>query len=560
MKRAQGWPLAWAFGAWLLAAAAPGGRFDSVGPQRGIDFLHDHGGSGQRYMVETMGSGLGWIDYDGDGWSDLYFAQGQATPGALRSQPLRNRLFRNLEGRRFEDVTEAAGVGDAGYGQGVAVGDYDRDGDPDLYVVNFGANVLYRNDGGRFTDVTAAAGVGDERWGSSAAFGDLDGDGWPDLYVVNYVDFHYDHHLFCGHAGKGIRTYCHPDVYEALPDVLYRNNGDGTFGDISRAAGVDDAGGKGLGVVLSDLDGDGGLEIYVANDSTPNLLYRRAGAGRFQEVGTVSGAAYSGDGKAQAGMGVDSGDADGDGRFDLVVTNLDFEGLAFYRALGEGFFDEVVRGAGLLAPSLTSVGFGVTFLDIDNDGDLDLLVGNGHIIDNVELIRPGQTHAQKPQLYRNDGAGRFETVSAAEGGAALSEALVVRGLASCDYDNDGDLDVALAVNGGRARLWENGGGGGGAVELRLIGASGELSPVGARVEAEVGGRKVVREQRGGGSYQSAPDQRIHVGLGEEEAARIEVRWPSGKREGLGEVRRGELVEVREGKGIVRREALLKRER
>jgi hypothetical protein len=535
-----------------LAAAGAEGRYVQIADRLGIDFVHDHGGSGQRYMVETMGSGLGWIDYDGDGWSDLYLVQGQVTPGANRPQALRNRLYRNLAGRRFEDVTAAAGVGDPGYGQGVAVGDYDRDGDLDLYVVNFGANVLYRNDGkGHFTDVTVAAGVGDPRWGSSAAFGDLDGDGWPDLYVVNYVDFNYDHHLFCGNAARQIRTYCHPDVYDAVPDVLYHNNRDGSFSEATHAAGVDHAGGKGLGVVVSDLDGDGDLDLYVANDSTPNLLYRSDGHGRFEEIGAVSGTAYNGDGKAQAGMGVDSGDGDGDGRFDLVVTNLDFEGLAFYHNLGDGFFDEVTRSIGLLTPSLNTVGFGVSFLDFDNDGDLDLIVGNGHIIDNVALIRPSQTHAQLPQLYRNLGGGRFEPVGEAEGGAVLGRALVVRGLATCDFDNDGDIDVALATNNGPVQLWENSGSKGHALAIKVIGRNGEAAPVGTRVVAKVGGVELVRELHGGGSYQSAPDQRIHVGLGEAEEARLKVIWLGGKEEELGVVKGDQLLVVREGAGIVR---------
>ena len=550
--RRAGWVTLGALFCWAGAAAALGadGWLAEVGRELGLDFVHDHGGSGQRYMVETMGSGIGWLDFDGDGWLDIYFAQGAPLGEAKRDRPLTNRLYRNLGGRRFEDVTARAGVGDTGYGQGVAVGDYDRDGDPDLYVVNFGPNVLYRNDGdGRFTDVTELAGVGDPLWGSSAAFGDLNADGWPDLFVTNYLEFTLPLHVFCGDLSRNIRSYCPPDVYEGVPDRLYFGTPEGRFRDVSRAAGVDRADGKGLGVVLSDLDGDHDLDVYVANDMTPNFFYRNDGRGGLTEDAVLSGAAYGPEGGPQAGMGVDSGDADGDGDLDLVTTNFYFQGVTLYRNDGGGFFDYGSAPAGLLELSLKSLGFGISLVDLDNDGALDLLVGNGHIMDNIALLRPEISYAQPPHLFRNQGSGDFTPVDAARGGSILARPLVVRSVAPGDFNNDGAIDLALGINNGPALLLA-GRGGGHAIEILLRDARGAATPVGARVIATTAGRRLVRELKGGGSYQSAPDQRLHLGLGSSTEAEIEVVWLGGERETLGRIEADRLLVVRQGSGIV----------
>ena len=546
----------------FAGAVAGEAWLEEVGAKLGIDFVHDHGGSGQRYMVETMGSGVGWLDYDGDGWIDLYLAQGVAlgeaqsppasrTGGDRREHALTNRLYRNLEGRRFQDVTESAGVGDRGYGQGVAVGDYDRDGDLDLYVVNFGPNVLYRNDGnGKFTDVTRLAGVGDPRWGSSAAFGDINGDGWPDLFVANYVNFELKTHVFCGDLSRNIRSYCPPDVYDGLPSVLYFNGGDGTFRDVSHEQGLDRSDGKGLGVVLSDLDGDGDLDIYVANDMTPNFFYRNDGPEGLHEGAVLAGLAYGPEGGPQAGMGVDSGDVDGDGNLDLVTTNFYFQGTTLYHNDGSGFFDYESAESGLLSASLRSLGFGISLFDIDNDGALDLFVGNGHIMDNIALLRPEISYAEPPQLYHNLGRGSFELVSAASGGAVLDRLLVVRSVASGDFNNDGAVDLAVGINNGPTLLLANRAGGGHALELRLLDERGGASPVGTKVFASMGGKRLVRELKGGGSYQAAPDSRIHLGLGTAEDVELQVGWLGGRTENLGTVKADQLLVVRQGSGIV----------
>lgn len=504
----------------------------------GLDFVHDNGGTGRRYMPEIMGSGGSALDYDGDGWVDLYFVQSGRVPGAAGSAgrsgtPPVNRLYRNLGNSRFIDVTERAGAGDSGYGMGAVAADYDNDGDIDLYLINFGTDTLLRNDGdGTFTDVTRAAGIHSPLWGSSAAFLDADADGLLDLYVVNYVDFSVEQHIVCGAPSKGIEAYCHPDVYPMAPDVFFHQRADGTFVPATEEVGLTDITGKGLGVVVADVTGDELVDLYVANDSTPNFLFRNRGGGRFEEVGLVLGVAFNEDGRTEAGMGTDAGDVDGDGRLDLVVTNLAHETNTLYLASAGGFSDHT-RSSGLYQGSFLRVGFGADLADFDNDGDLDLLVTNGHIIDNVELFDDAQSFAQPSQLFLNDGAAHFSEITPQHLGD-LSHPRVGRGTITLDFDRDGRLDVAISSNNDRARLFRN------THEsdrnwlaFRLESGVGNRQALGGRVTVEAGDRAMVQEVKAGSSYQTSGEVWLHFGLaGAMSTEQVTVRWPSGTRQVL----------------------------
>ena len=510
--------------------------FRDVTEDVGLDFTHLHGGTGRKYLPEIMGAGGAALDYDNDGWMDLYLVQSGPLPGAGSDgdEPAPgNRLFRNLgpgpAGRvRFADVTAAAAAGLGGYGMGAVAGDYDGDGDTDLYLVNLGPDALLRNNGdGTFTEVTAAAGISSPLWGSSAAFLDADLDGDLDLYVVNYLDFTLAKHIDCGTPSRGILSYCHPDVYEMAPDVYFRNRGDGTFEEATAEAGLVDTTGKGLGVVVADFTRDGLPDIYVANDATPNFLYRSLGRGRFQEAGLVLGVGYNEEGLTEAGMGNAVADVDGDGHLDLFVTNLNAETNALYLG-GETFFTYQTRQAGLYAASYLPVGFGVELEDLDNDGDPDLLVTNGHVIDNVELIDDAQSFRQPSQLFWNDGTGRF-TEASAEATGDLAAPRVGRGTISLDYDHDGRLDVLITFNNDRARLFRN--------QLAATGGwigfdlGGRTGGVGALVSLEASGRTARAVRTAGSSYQTSGDPRLRLGLGRaERAERVTVRWPGGARQ------------------------------
>lgn len=524
--------------------------FRDVAPEAGLDFVHANGASTRKYLPEIMGSGGSVLDYDGDGWMDLYLVQSGRLPGSEVLAPLQgNRLYRNLGNWRFEDVTDAAGLGDQGYGMGSVAADYDNDGDTDIYVTNFGPDVLYRNNGdGSFSDVTSGSRIDNPAWASSAVFFDADNDGYLDVYVANYLDFTVATHVDCGTPSEGIWAYCHPDVYPMAADVFFRGDGRGGFSDATQHAGLlDDSGhGKGLGVLAADLDLDGDGDLYVANDSTPNYLFRNDGSGRFEEVGLFTGTSHNGDGLTEAGMGVDAGDADGDGWPDLVVTNLSNEPNALYLG-GPDFYRYATRNLGLFADSLMNVGFGIDFLDVDADADLDLFVTNGHVIDNIELTDDAQTFRQPSQLFLNE-AGRFRLVPAAAAGD-ISLPGVGRGTMTADLDNDGRLDILVSNNNGPVSLYRNMGVVSGHwIGFDLKGTHGNRDAIGARVIVETtDGKRQAAEKRAGSSYQSSNDPRLHFGLGEAEGpVRVTVHWPGGARSDWEQLKPGRYYRIEEG--------------
>ncbi|HEU4927571.1 MAG TPA: CRTAC1 family protein [Vicinamibacterales bacterium] len=516
--------------------------FDDVTARAGITFVHQSGATPDKYMMETFGSGVAWIDIDNDGFQDLYFVNGAV--GAS------NILYRNNRNGTFSNITESSGTAGSSskaYKTGVAVGDYDNDGLLDLFVTAYGPDILYRNLGnGKFADVTAAAGVagGAAEWGTSAGFFDYDRDGDLDLYVANYVDFRMDENPWCGDRKPGYRMYCNPTIFDGTASRLYRNNGNGTFTDVSKAAGIANPAGKGLGVVFCDYDRDGDSDIYVANDLVRNFLYRNNGDGTFQDVAYAASVGFDINGKPQAGMGVDCGDVDGDGLPELFVTNFSEELNILYKNHGDGTFQDVTQQIGL-GSGFLPLGFGTKMYDYDNDGDLDIHVTNGHVIDNVKLYTPALSYEQKDLLYENTG-GKFKDVSALAGGA-LQNTRVGRGLAVADFDNDGFLDVAISSLGRRGVLLRNRGvSKNNWIEIRAEGTTSNRFGLGATVRLQAPGGLQVREINNAASYQSANDIRLHVGLGAAKTIpQIEILWPSGIRQTLKDVAVNQILTVKE---------------
>ncbi|MEM9056493.1 MAG: CRTAC1 family protein [Pseudomonadota bacterium] len=530
---------------------APAVLFEDVAEATGLAFVHDADATPEHNFPEINGAGGALVDYDNDGDLDVYLIQGGPLDGSGTSG---NRLFRNAlvpsGALRFEDVSSDSGADDTGYGMGVATGDYDNDGDADLYLANFGANVLLRNDGDRFTDVTAASGTGDTRWSASASFADYDHDGDLDLFVANYIAWSADKNVVCENSA-GERDYCSPSNYEAVSDSLFRNDGDGVFTDVSQAAGIAAAAGNGLGVAAADFNGDGLTDFFVANDQQANHLWLNTGDGRFEEAGLASGSAYNAAGAAEASMGVTAGDYDGDGDDDLFMTHLNAQSNTLYANDGQAFFEDVTDSANLAASSMRFTGFGSAWFDYDNDGSLDLFVANGAVM--VLPGRRGQSafpYEQENQLYRNLGNGRFEDISKGAGPAlALSE--VSRGAAFGDVDNDGDVDILVTNNSGPVRLLRNDTGRANRwLRLRLVGAESARDAQGAKVALrfEDGSVRWGRAHSDG-SYASASDVRVHFGLGQATAvSAVMVVWPVGAAETWAAPTSGATTTLEQGSG------------
>jgi len=528
--------------------------FENVAKAVGVDFTHVNGASAAKYLAETMGSGAVFFDYDNDGWIDLFFVDGGSIADAGTGPAARHRLFHNAGGSTFKDVTASSGIRHHDYGMGACAGDVDHDGRTDLYITNDGPNTLYKNGGnGTFVDITRSAGVGLALWSTSCAFVDVDRDGDLDLFVANYLDAPKTNNPFCGDPQRRIRVYCHPLNYKGLPSVLYRNDGKGAFSDVSAEAGISTYVGNGLGVAVGDYDDDGAPDVFVANDAVPNFLFHNDGTGRFTEVGLAAGVAVGRDGKPRAGMGTEFADYNGDGRLDLVVTNHEFETHSLFRNEGGGTFVDASVEAGIASPTLPFVGFGVVFFDSDNNGDMDLSIVNGHVIDNTALFRPGSTHAQRKLLFRNTNGKRFADVGR-QSGAGFARDVVGRTLITGDIDNDGDLDLVVTSNGGAPELLRNTGGHRkNALVVRAVGVGSNRDGIGARVTVTAQGRTQMREVKSGSSYLGQNDLRVHVGLGTAPRVdRLQIRWANGQVETMQDVATNQIITVTEGHGITAR--------
>ncbi len=544
----------WAAGAAALVALAAGQTpvptFTNVAPAAGVTFTHVNGASSARHLPEIMSGGGLLFDYDNDGWTDIFLVDGGSLVDRAVDGRAHHRLFHNRGNGAFDDVTARSGIAHTAYGMGACAADYDNDGFIDVYVTSVGPNVLYHNNGGKsFTDVTRAAGVGSSSFAASCAFGDFDRDGFVDLFVVNYVDARLDNNVFCGDAATKLRVYCHPLNFAPLASVLYHNNGNGTFTDVSRKAGIASHKGNGLGIVVGDYDDDGWPDVFVANDTTPNFLYHNEGNGTFKEVALTAGVSVASDGRPRAGMGTDFGDYDNDGRLDLFVTNHELETHTLYRNLGRGLFADTTTESGVGVETLPYVGFGAQFFDADNDGDLDLAVANGHVMNNSGHFRPGSKEAQRKLLFRNDGGGRFKEVARASGPGFATE-LVGRTLVAGDLDNDGAVDLLVTNNGGPAELLHNSGSGNNAIEVTLVGVKSNRSAIGARVTISAGGATQLREVKAGSSYLGQSELRVHAGLGRAPRIdRMEIRWPSGATETIQNLAVNQQVTITEGRGV-----------
>jgi hypothetical protein len=508
-------------------------RLIDVAEQSGLTLLNISGNRSKDYIVDVNGNGAAFFDYDNDGDMDALIANGSTLANMKKGGDQMVALFRNDGKGRFADVTPASGLRARGWGMGTCVADYDNDGFQDVYITAFGPDVLIRNNGdGTFTDTTARAGVGDPRWGTNCAFGDYDRDGDLDLYVANYLAFSEATVPKRGASPNckylGLDVMCGPRDLVGEPDVLYRNNGDGTFTDVTRSAGIVDPGHYGFGVLFSDLDDDGWPDIFVANDSVPNLLFRNNRNGTFSEIGLPSGIAMNADGKTQASMGADAGDYDGDGRLDVFVTNFSQDYNTLYQNSAGGLFTDVSHQAGVVPPSLSYLGWGTGFADFDNDGLLDLFVANGHVYPEIDRSGRGTTYLQRKQLFRNQGKGRLKEVTEAVGGGLLIEKSS-RGAAFGDVDNDGDIDVlVINMNDWPTLLRNDTDSGHNWIAAKLVGRSGNRDAIGARVWLEEAGVLQVAEVRSGGSYLSHNDLRVRFGLGRRtNVPPVRVRWPDG---------------------------------
>jgi len=520
-----------------------------VTAKSGITFRHTDGSSGRYYIVENVCAGLALFDYDNDGDVDIYFLSGGALKGTRFETPPRNALYRNEGNWRFTDVTEKSGAGDRGHALGVAVADYDNDGDQDVYVTNFGSNVLYRNNGdGTFTDVTKEAGVGNgHKVGAGANFLDADKDGDLDLFVSSYVDFTYENHV--SSTVGGYPAPVGPRVYQPMPDALYRNNGDGTFTDVSQESGIGASRGYGMGTVCADYDNDGDTDIFVANDMMQNFLFQNDGTGKFQEVGLLAGIGYDMNGDAMGSMGVGCGDYNNDGLFDFYVTAYQQQFPSLYKNLDDGFFEDVTFLTGAGAGTIHTVTWGNDFGDFDNDGDRDLFLALGHLADNVERWDQRGSYLATNILYMNTGGDKFVNVSD-RSGDGLKVKLSSRGVGLDDLDNDGDIDVVVSNSRREPTLLRNDSPSQGHwLQVRLRGTKSNRDGVGANVKVVAGDLTLIDEVHSGRGYQSHYGTRLYFGLGPRKRVdRVEVRWIGGGTDIFEDVAADRLVTLVEGKG------------
>jgi enediyne biosynthesis protein E4 len=535
--------------AFAATAAPPGFRLVDVTAAAGVQFRHYSGAYGGKLLPETLGAGCAFLDYDGDGWQDILMINGTDWPGHKRERSTL-KLYRNNRNGTFSDVTHSAGLDVEIYGMGVAVGDYDNDGFPDILVTCVGQNILFKNTGkGTFHDVTKASGLGGRQaFSTSALWFDFDRDGLLDLFVCNYVKWSPEHDVFCSLDGK-TKSYCTPEAYRGETCWLFRNLGNGKFEDVTPTSGIFDSSSKSLGVALLDYDQDGWPDLLVANDTQPNKLYRNQRNGTFKDVAVEAGIAFSAEGKARAGMGVDVADFLNSGTSGIAITNFDNEMIGLYRASGGGNYVDVATASGVGFASKDKLGFGCLFLDADLDGSLDLAVVNGHIDDTVRNVR-GVGYAQPPQLFLNDGQGKFHDV-AGEIGGGFAQPKVGRGLAYADFDRDGDLDLLVTTNNGPAYLYRNDQlGGNKSIRIRLVGTKSNRDAIGARVRTFHGETSQSRLVKGGSSYLSQSELPLTFGLGKRDKIdRLVIEWPSGATEEYKNLMAGHAYECLEGKGI-----------
>lgn len=512
-----------------LVSALPLGQqpaFEEIEPSAsGINWRHVAGLSGEMYLPETVGAGCAFLDYDNDGWMDIYLVNSGPCDFYQPSSPLKNALYRNNRDGTFTDVTNKAGVAGNAYGMGVAVGDYDGDGFPDLYVTQYPNSILYHNNGdGTFTDVTEKAGVAALGWGTSAVWFDYDNDGRLDLFVCRFADFNRSKNVYCGNRENG-RYYCKPTLYKPMASWLFHNNGDGTFTDVTERSGIKHSPSKAWGVVAADINNDGRMDLFVANDTSPNSLFINRGSGRFEDVGMQAGVAYSSFGVARSGMGVDAADFDRDGWIDLFVSNVDHESYSMYRNNKDETFDDIANANGIGNATTLMSGWGAKFFDYNNDGNLDLLLCNGHPDLMIEDHQQGIKYYEPLMLFQNNGAS-WKNVSA-QSGHAFAKNIAGRGLALGDFDNDGSVDALITVNDGAPVLLRNNAGRQNHwLGLRLIGRKCNIDAIGAKIMYKAGELKRHVDKVGGGSYLSAHDPRIVLGLGQNSHMDwLEIHWP-----------------------------------
>jgi hypothetical protein len=529
-------------------------HYTDVRKAAGITFVQDSTNSEEKYYLETMGTGVAWLDYDQDGLMDLYFVQAGATDAYNPAKPLRSALYHNNGDGTFTDVTEKAGLGGEGhYGQGVAVGDFDNDGYPDLLVTGYGRAILYHNNGnGTFTDVTAKAGVGDEgEWSTSAGWFDYDKDGWLDLVILNYLDWNPKNNEWCGERAPGYRSYCSPNNYKGRKTKLYHNNHDGTFTDVSVKSGVGLPESKGMGLVLADFNNDGWPDIAIANDTWPNFLFLNNHDGTFRDVSLVSGLAASEDGRYEAGMGIDAADVDGDGFLDVYITHLDLELNRLYHNNGDETFTDETYSSGIGNKAMLLSGVATKFLDYDNDGWPDIVQANGAMLDNVNLYHSLISYKEPLLMFHNLGNGHFEKSSDSMG-ADFLRPVAGRGLATADFNNDGAMGIVVNCRGDYPELLRNDGGNANHwLEVLLIGTTSNRDGIGSVLKLSAEGFVQVAQAKGGTSYMSASDPRIHFGLGKRSKVEsLTITWPSGHVDKLTNLPVDKIIAVKEGAGIV----------